>query len=147
MRLIDADKILETMKNQLDMQNPCLPIHLKEIVTDAMPTAYDLDGVLKELREKTELAYRRYIDCPAESPIGKEEIERIRHRIKIGDTIPVEVQKIDWSTESMVFRQQELRCRVVGKYKHVIEVENQKTGRRYTTTYIDLLMKDRRLGA
>lgn len=81
------------------------------------------------------------------NPIGKEEIERIRHRIKIGDTIPVEVQKIDWSTESMVFRQQELRCRVVGKYKHVIEVENQKTGRRYTTTYIDLLMKDRRLGA
>lgn len=68
MGLIDADKILETMKNQMDMQNPCLPIHLKEIVTDAMPTAYDLDGVLKELREKTELAYRRYIDCPAESP-------------------------------------------------------------------------------
>ena len=81
------------------------------------------------------------------NPIGKEEIERIRHRIKIGDVIPVEVNKIDWSTESMVFRQQELRCRVVGKYKHVIEVENQKTGRRYTTTYIDLLMKDRRLGA
>ena len=44
MRLIDADKILETMKKQLDMQNPCLPIHL------------------------TEMAYRRYIDCPAESP-------------------------------------------------------------------------------
>ena len=80
------------------------------------------------------------------NPISKEEIERIRHRIKIGDTIPVEVQKIDWSTESMVFRQQELRCRVVGKYKHVIEVEDRKTGRRYTTTYVDLLIKDRRLG-
>ena len=80
------------------------------------------------------------------NPISKEEIERIRHRIKIGDVIPVEVNKIDWSTESMVFRQQELRCRVVGKYKHVIEVEDRKTGRRYTTTYVDLLIKDRRLG-
>ena len=80
------------------------------------------------------------------NPISKEEIERIRRRLQIGEVIPVEVQKIDWSTESMVFRQQELRCRVIGKYKHVIEVEYQKTGRRYTTTYIDLLMKDRRLG-
>lgn len=81
------------------------------------------------------------------NPISKEEIWRIRRRLQIGDVIPVEVNKIDWSTESMVFRQQELRCRVVGKYKHVIEVENQKTGRRYTTTYVDMLMKDRRLGA
>lgn len=82
-----------------------------------------------------------------QNPITKEEIENLRNRIRIGDVLPVEVNKIDWSTESMVFRQQELRCRVVGKYKYVIEVENQKTGRRYTTTYVDLLMKDRRLGA
>lgn len=81
------------------------------------------------------------------NPINKEEIERIRRRLQIGEVIQVEVQKIDWSTESMVFRQQELRCRVVKKYKHVIEVEERKSGRRYTTTYVDLLMKDRRLGA
>ena len=81
------------------------------------------------------------------NPISKEEIERIRRRLQIGEVIPVEVQKIDWSTESMVFRQQELRCRVVKKYKHVIEVEERKSGRRYTTTYVDLLMKDRRLRA
>ena len=68
MRLIDADKVLETMNKQLDMQNPCLPIHLKEMITDCMPTAYDLDGVLEELRERKELAYRRYMDCPADSP-------------------------------------------------------------------------------
>ncbi|RHU85715.1 hypothetical protein DXC26_00590 [Clostridiaceae bacterium OM08-6BH] len=81
------------------------------------------------------------------NPIIKEEIENLRNRIRIGDVLPVEVNKIDWSTESMVFRQQELRCRVVKKYKHVIEVEERKSGRRYTTTYVDLLMKDRRLGA
>ena len=38
------------------------------------------------------------------NPISKEEIERIRHRIRIGEVIPVEVNKIDWSTEFMVFR-------------------------------------------
>ena len=81
------------------------------------------------------------------NPISKEEIEHICRRIRIGDVIPVKVKKIDWSTESMVFRQQEIRCRVVRKYKHVIEVEDRKTGRRYKTTYIDLLMHDRRLGA
>ena len=81
------------------------------------------------------------------NPITKEEIENLRNRIRIGDVLPVEVNKMDWSTESMVFRQQELRCRVVKKYKHVIEVEERKSGRRYTTTYVDLLMKDRRLGA
>ena len=81
------------------------------------------------------------------NPITKEEIENLRNRIRIGDVLPVEVNKIDWSTESMVFRQQELRCRVVKKYKHVIEIEERKSGRRYTTTYVDLLMKDRRLGA
>ena len=80
------------------------------------------------------------------NPISKEEIERIRRRLQIGEVIQVEVKKIDWSTESMVFRHQELRCRVVKKYKHVIEVEDRKTGRRYTTTYVDLLIKDRRLG-
>lgn len=81
------------------------------------------------------------------NPISKEEIQHIRRRLQVGDVIPVEVNKIDWSTESMVFRQQELRCRVVKKYKHVIEVEERKSGRRYTTTYVDLLMKDRRLRA
>ena len=81
------------------------------------------------------------------NPISKEEIQHIRRRLQVGDVIPVEVNKIDWSTESMVFRQQELRCRVVKKYKHVIEVEERKSGRRYTTTYVDLLMKERRLGA
>ena len=81
------------------------------------------------------------------NPISKEEIQHIRRRLQVGDVIPVEVNKIDWSTESMVFRQQELRCRVVKKDKHVIEVEERKSGRRYTTTYVDLLMKDRRLRA
>ena len=81
------------------------------------------------------------------NPITKEEIENLRNRIRIGDVIPVEINRIDWSTESMIFRQQEVRCRVVKKYKHVIEVEDRKTGRRYTTTYVDLLIKDRRLGA
>lgn len=35
---------------------------------DKIPTAYDPDDVVEQLEEKTELAYRRYMDCPRNSP-------------------------------------------------------------------------------
>lgn len=49
MRLIDADKVLEFMRSKLEMQDLYLPVHLKELVTDEMPTAYDIDKVVKQL--------------------------------------------------------------------------------------------------
>ena len=33
-----------------------------------IPTAYDMDKVLERLEEKTELAYKRYIDCDSSTP-------------------------------------------------------------------------------
>ena len=77
------------------------------------------------------------------NPIRREEIEHIRSRIQIGDVLPVEIQKIDLSMESMVPQSKVVKCRVVGKYKHVVEVEEPKTGRKYTTTYIEMLLRDR----
>jgi hypothetical protein len=38
MRAIDADKVLEKMRDVLDMQQLWLPIHFKELVIDDMPT-------------------------------------------------------------------------------------------------------------
>ncbi len=38
MRLIDADAFLEEARNKLDMQDMYLPIHIKELVIDEMPT-------------------------------------------------------------------------------------------------------------
>lgn len=38
MRLIDADALFDKMQNTLDMQELYLPIHLKELVIDEMPT-------------------------------------------------------------------------------------------------------------
>lgn len=52
MRLIDADKVLEFMNNKLEMQELYLPIHLKELVIDEMPTAYDIDKVIDQLEIK-----------------------------------------------------------------------------------------------
>lgn len=49
MRLIDADKVLKFMNNKLEMQELYLPIHLKELVIDEMPTAYDIDKVVERL--------------------------------------------------------------------------------------------------
>jgi hypothetical protein len=38
MRLIDADKVLETMRSNTDMQELCLPIHFIDFVVENMPT-------------------------------------------------------------------------------------------------------------
>lgn len=42
----------------------------RKIILD-QPTAYDLDKVVEQLEEKTELAYRRYMDCPSYSPCSE----------------------------------------------------------------------------
>ncbi len=54
MRLIDADKVLKFMSGKLEMQELYLPIHLKELVTDEMPTAYDIDKVIEQLQRQVE---------------------------------------------------------------------------------------------
>ena len=81
-----------------------------------------------------------------QNPITKEEIENLRNRIRIGDVLPVEIKKIDLNMESMAPQPKVVRCRVVGKYKNVVEVEEPKTGRRYTTTYTEMLLRDRGAG-
>lgn len=52
MRLIDADAVLDMINSQMDIQELYLPIHLKELVIDIMPTAYDVDKVVAELERK-----------------------------------------------------------------------------------------------
>ena len=49
-RLIDADKLIEDMRDKWDMQDLYLPIHFKELLIDEQPTAFDVDKVEKELR-------------------------------------------------------------------------------------------------
>ncbi len=91
------------------------------------------------MKQKEKMKYEPSI----RNPIRKEEIENLRSRFQIGDVLPMEVKKIDLSAESMIPQPKVVRCRVVGKYKHVVEVEEPKTGRRYTTTYIEMLLRDR----
>ena len=69
MRLIDADKVLEFMNNKLEMQELYLPIHLKELVTDEMPTAYDLDKVVEQLDKASD-----YYECTEQ---GRERVRMI----------------------------------------------------------------------
>ena len=54
MRLIDADKVIEVMRNKLDMQELYLPIHLKELVIDEMPTVIDMNEVIKKITSMEE---------------------------------------------------------------------------------------------
>ena len=51
MRLIDADKLIEDMRNKWDMQDLYLPIHFKELLIDEQPTEFDVDKVVSELED------------------------------------------------------------------------------------------------
>lgn len=49
-RLIDADAFIEEARNRIDMQDLYLPVHIKEMVLDEMPTveAIPIEFVEKE---------------------------------------------------------------------------------------------------
>lgn len=63
MRLIDADNLVFNGRQYNSSQ-------MKAILdfVDAQPTAYDPDKVVKQLKEKTELAFQRYMNCQKNSP-------------------------------------------------------------------------------
>lgn len=42
-RLIDADAVFDKMQSTFDMQDLYLPIHLKELIVDEMPTIIEAD--------------------------------------------------------------------------------------------------------
>lgn len=65
MRLIDADALIDWIRNDSgDKLMDSLYIdHINE-----MQTAYDVEKVVEQLEEKVKLAYRRYMDCPPNSP-------------------------------------------------------------------------------
>ena len=52
MRLIDADKLIEDMRDKWDMQDLYLPIHFKELLIDEQPTAFDVDKVVEQLEKE-----------------------------------------------------------------------------------------------
>ena len=50
MRLIDADAVIDKMRDAFDMQDLYLPIHFKQFVIDDMPTVCDIDAIRKRIR-------------------------------------------------------------------------------------------------
>lgn len=70
MRLIDADKLIDYFYYGIN-DRPVIDGYNDRKIIDIIkeqPTAYDVDKVLNELREKTELAYKRYMDCSDNTP-------------------------------------------------------------------------------
>ncbi len=68
MRLIDADKIdfKKVFIGASDFAKDTREAAQKLI--DEQPTAYDVDKVVEQLEEKTEIAYNRYMDCSQNTP-------------------------------------------------------------------------------
>ena len=74
MRLIDADKLIEDMRDKWDMQDLYLPIHFKELLIDEQQTAFDVDKVVKgleELRESEDVDGRAYYTMSEKEAINK----------------------------------------------------------------------------
>ena len=82
MRLIDADMLIEEIeKIALEVEQQTQGRRNGKTLAQGIlfgfgamrktvleqPTAYDPDKVVEQLEEKTELAYRRYMDCPSYS--------------------------------------------------------------------------------
>lgn len=73
-RLIDADVLKQELYQQwfmdilLTQTSSDDMFYELEKKIDEIPTVYDPDKVVEQLEEKTELAYRRYMDCPRNSP-------------------------------------------------------------------------------
>ncbi len=85
MRLIDADafkKVLDSGGGETADINISKSMPLGEIVDivihayrkclfaelEKMPTAYDVDKVTEQMQEKTDIAYKRYMDCGPGTP-------------------------------------------------------------------------------
>lgn len=78
MRFIDADRLIKLLKEQKVKETGAYTKGInsglnvaKCIINDntvQSPIAYDVDKVVEQLEEKAELAYRRYMDCPPNSP-------------------------------------------------------------------------------
>ena len=76
-------------------------------------------------------------------PIRPEELELFRKNLKIGDHIWLDVDHLDLSGTKF-FRTQITKVRVIRKYPHVVVTKDMKTGKEHHTTYIELLMLERK---
>lgn len=82
MRPIDADAFEEEARNSLDMQDLYLPIHIKELVIDDMPTvdAIPIEFIEKRIEELKKLNEYEFIangGCTSPSDYEQWELERL----------------------------------------------------------------------
>lgn len=72
--MISRKQVIETAERVFAEYNVSYGGHhggFAEAISEAIrniPTAYDVDKVVERLEEKTELAYKRYIDCDSSTP-------------------------------------------------------------------------------
>ena len=91
MRLIDADKLIEDMRDKWDMQDLYLPIHFKELLIDEQPTVYNVDKVVEKLEEqisKHDLLFNKYVkDKDKSDSWSISELNKIRGLLEAIDVV------------------------------------------------------------
>lgn len=77
-------------------------------------------------------------------PIRPEELDLFRKNLKVGDCVWAEVGYIDlYGTK--FFQTKRTKVKVMKKYSHVVVTQDMRTGKEHHTTYIELLMLERKV--
>lgn len=76
-------------------------------------------------------------------PIQPEELDLYRKILKIGDDIWLDGDHLDMSGTKFS-RTKRTKVRVIKKYPHVVVTRDMRTGKEHHTTYIELLMLERK---
>ena len=68
--LISRSALLKKIAEEYDLNYGEILINPERFyeMVETVPTAYDVEKVVECLEEKVELAHKRYVDCPVNSP-------------------------------------------------------------------------------
>ena len=77
-------------------------------------------------------------------PIQPEELEYFRGNLKIGAFVWLEIEHLDMESNRF-FQKKKTKVRVVEKYPHVVVTKDTRTEKEYHTTYVELLLQERRV--
>lgn len=76
-------------------------------------------------------------------PIRQAEIQKFRRNLKIGAVVSVEIEYLD-RRNNRFFSSKGTKMKVVCKYNHVVVLRDPRTGKEHHTTYIELMLNERR---
>ena len=93
MRLIDADKLIEEIKQEIDMRYMYSPKGFINVINN-QPTAFDVEKVVEQLERKRDYHYKQMKEVDFEKDIFAQHIFEEEHNRGIGLSEAIEIVKV-----------------------------------------------------